>query len=110
MVMTVSVFLNEDFKDGILLDKSNEKFRIKGRYNAEIDEMQILVDGEVRSVLYGKVNAIALETQIFIPKVFVDKDDVIKNFSPGILYPGLRVGVQIWCLLGHLEAAHAYAG
>lgn len=74
-----SVFMSEEFQDGILLDKENEKYRIKVRYNAQKDEMQILLKGEVRALHRTMMKGVAIDNKIFIPHLFLTSDETLRN-------------------------------
>ena len=64
------VFLEDDWKDAILLDFQNKAYRLKSRYQVMNDEMQIQYDESTKALFPQKIKAIKVGQMVFVPIAF----------------------------------------
>lgn len=63
-----SEYLQEDFTEGFLMSKDMKIYRVKGRYDAFNDEVQVVSDKQqIQAIFPERVKAVSLGGQIFVP-------------------------------------------
>lgn len=75
-----SGYLDEEWQEGLVLTPEGDVFRIKGRYNAYADEMQVLINKQMKALFPRKIRGVSLGEKVFIPTSFYDKFDT-KSFG-----------------------------
>ena len=71
------IYLNDDWQEGAILAHNDESGNAQIRYNVLSDEMQVLVDGSLMALTPGKIKALRIADQVFMPAPRIDDNGKI---------------------------------
>jgi hypothetical protein len=66
------IFLDEAFRDGVVLDRENKGGKALLRFNILANEVQISANGQVLALYPEKIKAARIHDMIFVPVSFLD--------------------------------------
>ena len=64
----------KDWQSSVLIDYNDKAHQVKGHYNSDTDEMQILLQNQSRTIFPQKIKAIKIGEMIFVPYEFEGTD------------------------------------
>lgn len=73
-VVSGSEFLEEDWKEGLVVTHQDSLYRIVGRYDVHNDEMQILLDGDLKSLSATAIKGVSINDKIFVTLPYLKND------------------------------------
>lgn len=69
-----SVFLDEDWKDGLAMTNEEKVYQIQGRFNAKDGEVQILINKEIKALSPEEMKVVSIGEQVFAPYTYSTKE------------------------------------
>lgn len=70
----------EEWQETSILDNTNKKHQIKGRYCIKRDEFQILVDDQKKVIFPQKIKAIKIGEMVFVPADYATKESLAYGY------------------------------